>query len=376
MKTQPFIEDAEDLYQNAPFGYLTMRADGLIVNINATLLTWLGYERNQIVGHKSFQDLLGMGEKIYFETHIMPMLQMQGEISEINIELKGREPTKLPALINARRILVPSGLQPVYRFSVLNISQRKQYEVELMKARKEAEQMVQRLKQINQELEQFAYTASHDLQAPLFTISGLIGLLEKKGHLPAGSEAAKYFSFIKSNAQRMKLMISDLLEYAKIDGKEMEFKEVSLNEVCEITLEMIRDQVSENNAVVTIPELPVVVGDKIQLVRLFQNLFGNAIKYRSDADPVIRVEFEHKGDEITVFVKDNGIGFKQELADQVFGFMKRLHSPDSIPGTGIGLSACKRILEIHGGTIGVESEPGKGSTFYFTLPKKERGSDH
>jgi PAS domain S-box-containing protein len=376
LKTQSYIEDAEDLYQNAPFGYLTMRANGLIVNINATLLTWLGYERDEIAGHKSFHDLLGMGEKIYFETHLMPMLQMAGEISEINIELKGKEPIRIPTLLNARRISVQPDEEPIFRFSILNITQRKLYELELMKARKEAEQTVQRLKQINQELEQFAYIASHDLQAPLRRISGMIDIMERKGHFPKGGEAENYFSFIKSNAQRMKRMISDLLEYAKIDRNEMEFKEVSLNEVCEITLEMIRDQVNENNAVFTIAKLPVVVGDKIQLVRLFQNLFVNAIKYRSDKDPVITVTFEEKDDEITVFVRDNGIGFKQELADEVFRFMKRLHSSENIPGTGIGLSACKRILEIHGGTIGVESEPGKGSTFYFTLPKPNRKTDH
>ncbi|MDP2042262.1 MAG: ATP-binding protein [Algoriphagus sp.] len=369
MNTQPFLENAEDLYQNAPFGYMTVRADGLIVNVNATLLKWLDYEWEEILLQKSFQDLLDMGGKIYFETHMMPMLLMQGEISEINIELKGKASIKLPTLVNASRIHDQSALETYFRFSILDITQRKSYELELIKARQEAEQTIQRLKQINSELEQFAYIASHDLQAPLRTISGLIALSEKKGHFPGDSEVAKYFSLIKRNAQRMKLMIGDLLDYAKIDSEELPFEEFSLNEACEIGLELIGDQVKENNAVITIPELPMVIGNKLQLARLFQNLFGNAIKYRSENDPVIRVEFEEKNDEIRVFVKDNGMGFEEDLADQVFGFMKRLHSHDSIPGTGIGLSACKRILEIHGGTIGATSEPGKGSTFYFTLPR-------
>ncbi|WP_373521884.1 ATP-binding protein [Aquiflexum sp.] len=369
MNTQPFLEDAEDLFQNAPFGYMSMREDGLIVNINATLLDWLDYERDEIVYQKPFQDLLGIGGKIYFETHIMPLLKMQGEVSEINIELKTKESTKLPTLINARRILDRSGYQPVYRFSVLDITQRKQYELELKKAREKAEHTVQRLKQINQDLEHFAYTASHDLQAPLNTISGLMSLLDQDGYFPDDSDGKKYFTLIKSNAKRMKLMIKDLLEYSKIDGKEIEFEEVSLNEVCGIALEMIENQVNENNATFIISELPKIEGEKIQLVRLFQNLFGNAIKYRSEAKPVIKVEFDDKGDQISVFVKDNGMGFEQVHADQVFGFMKRLHTHDKIQGTGIGLSACKRILEIHGGTIGAKSEPGMGSTFYFTLPK-------
>ncbi|GEO20534.1 sensor histidine kinase [Cyclobacterium qasimii] len=376
MIAKPFIEDSEDLYQNAPFGYMTMRADGLIVNINTTLLVWLGYERDEILLQKSFQDLLGMGEKIYFETHMMPILQMQGEISEISIDLKGKKTRKLPTLINGKRIPGSSAKESFFRFSVLNITQRKRYEVELIKARKQAEQTVERLKHINEGLEQFAYTASHDLQAPLNTISGLMGLLDKEGYLPPGSQGEMYYSLIINNTQRMKQMIKDLLDYSKMEGDEKEFEEVSLNEACSIALEMIEDQAKENNATFTIGELPVIVADKIQVIRLFQNLFSNAIKYRSDADPVVSVTFEDKEDQITVFVKDNGIGFKQEASEKIFGFMKRLDPHGSIQGTGIGLSACKRILEIHGGTIGAKSEPGKGSTFYFTIPKIARKRDY
>lgn len=170
-------------------------------------------------------------------------------------------------------------------------------------------------------------------------------------------------------------MIKGLLEYSKIQGDVMGFEEVSLNEVCAVALEMLDVEVKLNNAVFIIPQLPVIDGDKIQLVRLFQNLFGNALKFRSETAPVVEVKIEDKKDQITVFVKDNGIGFDNELTDQIFGFMKRLHSHDSIPGTGIGLSACKRI-EIHGGTIGATSEPGKGSTFFFTLPKNEKKTDN
>jgi len=374
MSSEPFLEDAEDLYQNAPFGYLTMRADGVIVNMNATLLAWLGLEPGAIVLQRSFQDLLGMGEKIYFETHIMPLLQMQGEVSEINLELKGKEAIALPVLINARRVPGMPGSQPLYRFSVLDISQRKQYELELMKARRAAEETTRRLKEINQELEQFANIASHDLQAPLRTITSLIDLMEKKGLLPSGGATGDYFTLIKSNAQQMRLMVSALLDHSRIGGKEIDLREVSLNQVCASALKLLADDVKESNAVFKIPELPMVVGDKTQLIRLFLNLFSNSIKYRSEATPVISVEFEEKGDELTVFVKDNGIGFDPQHAERIFGFMQRLHTYAHIPGTGIGLAACKRIVEIHGGVIGARSEAGKGSTFYFTLPLKERST--
>nr|WP_301005376.1 ATP-binding protein [Lunatimonas sp.] len=363
------------MYQNAPFGYLSIRTGGVVVNSNTTLLKWLDYDRAEIIHQKSIQDLLTIGGKIYLETHVFPLLQMQGEITEINLELVDKHGKKLPVLINGRRVMGQSASEPIYRFSLLNISQRKQYELELMKARKEAEETVKRLKQVNQALEQFAYIASHDLQAPLNTISGLINLIGTKGHIQQGSELDSYFSLIKRNSSRMKLMINDLLEYAKIDGKDVEFTKCSLNEVCEISLELINDQVVDNEATFAIPELPMVNGDKLQLVRLFQNLFGNAIKYRSESNPCIQVDFEDRQNDIKVFVRDNGTGFDPEYAEQVFGFMKRLHSHDSIPGTGIGLSTCKRIVEIHKGTIGVTSAPGKGSTFFFTLPKSPTQAD-
>lgn len=365
------MESAEDLYQQAPFGYLTTNSDGIIININETLLKWLDFSRDEVVHQKSIIDLLSVGSKIYFESHIMPLLQMQGEVSEINIEFKGNNSTKFPVIVNARRVQLESINESLYRFSVLSISQRKLYESELMKAKKLAEQTVHRLKEINQELEQFAHIASHDLKAPLNTVSGLVKQLQKKGNYRSDSPEVKFYSLIERNLQRMKLMVNDLLDYSKLDAQDRVFELVSLNEVCEITLELIDDEVQKSHAKFNIRALPTILGDKLQLVRLFQNLFNNSIKYRSDRDPVIEVSFEEVGDEITVFVKDNGMGFDPAEAESIFGFMKRLHSNDSIPGTGIGLTTCKRIVELMGGSIGATSQPGKGTTIYFTFPRFE-----
>lgn len=161
----------------------------------------------------------------------------------------------------------------------------------------------------------------------------------------------------------MKMMINDLLEYSHINEKSTGFEPVPLNDICSHALEMLDDEVQKNEAVFNIPELPVVFGVKIQLVRLFQNLFSNAVKYRSEAAPVVTVSWEKTGNFFTIRVKDNGIGFEQAFERKIFGFMERLHAPDSIAGTGIGLSACKRIVEKHGGQIGVESAPGKEAHF-------------
>lgn len=365
------MESAEDLYQQAPFGYLTTNSDGIIININETLLKWLEFSRDEVVHQKSIIDLLSVGSKIYFESHIMPLLQMQGEVSEINIEFRGNKSKKIPVIVNAKHVQLESINESLYRFSVLSISQRKLYETELMRAKKLAEQTVHRLKEINQELEQFAHIASHDLKAPLNTVSGLIKQLQKRGNFKPDSPELKFYTLIERNLQRMKLMVNDLLDYSKIDAQDRVLERVSLNEVCEITLELIHEEVIKSHAEFIIPPLPSILGDKLQLLRLFQNLFINSIKYRSERSPVIKVSFEEVGDEITIYVKDNGIGFDPAEAESIFGFMKRLHSNDSIPGTGIGLTTCKRIVELLGGSIGATSQPGKGTTIYFTLPRVE-----
>lgn len=369
MKPDPYSENIEEIYQNSPCGYLSIHADGTIIHVNNTLLHWLGYEREEIVYEKKFQDLLSQGGKIYFQTHLIPLLQVQGTFIEINMELKGKHSVQIPTLINAKKV-EGAGVTTIYRLSILDITQRKLYEKELLLARKEAEEKAQRLEQINEELDRFAHRASHDLQAPLNTLSGLLYLLEKKGLIKEGDESEKLVSMIIKNTNHMRRMIRDLLEYYKMDENE-EFKPVSLNDALESAIEILNDEIKSNNAVITFSDLPVIKGVETQIVRLFQNLLSNAIKYRSEKDPVISIESEKTDDFYTIRVTDNGMGIDTEYEQKVFEFMERLHGKDEIAGTGIGLSSCKRIVENHGGEIGVESVSGKGSTFYFSLPVRE-----
>jgi len=346
-----------------------MQADGEIVNINNTLLTWLKLSREEVINNKSFQDLLGMGGKMYFETHMMPLLQMQGEIKEINIELKGKDKTVVPVLINGTKVQI-NPHHAIYRLSIIDISQRKMYEKELLKARKEAESTNKRLTQINKELEHFAYTASHDLQAPLNNIASAVYLIELKELIPPGEESQELFAAIASNATRMRTMINDLLEYSKLDGNTLETESFALEEVCILAMEMLEGEIEKNGAKFSISELPEIEGSKTQFLRLFLNFFSNALKYRKKEEaPVIEVSCVKSRGFHTIFIKDNGIGFEQKHDKKIFQFMERLHSHDQIAGTGIGLSACKRIVEKHGGRIGVTSAPDQGSTFYFTLPE-------
>lgn len=374
MREKIHTESPEDLYENAPCGYLSILSDGSIIKVNSTLLSWLNFQRKEVVSKIKFQELLGRGGEIYFETHLKPLLQVQGEVSEINIELKGKAGIRIPFLINAKRVNCQFAEESIYRISVLDISQRKLYEKELIKERKKAEEAMIRLSQINIELERFAQRASHDLQAPLNTISGIISLIEVKELIKPGSKLDKLFSLITKNTSRMRMMIENLLEYSKIEGKTTKFEPVSLQEVCSDAIELLNESVENNNVSFTISELPEVKGVKIQLLHLFLNLFSNSIKYRSEDPPDIYVYCQKLAGMFKIFIKDNGIGFEQKYRDQVFDFMERLHTYDTIEGTGIGLSTCKRIVENHGGEIGVDSEPGKGSIFYFTIPLEKQKS--
>jgi signal transduction histidine kinase len=364
-----FKEDAEDLYQNAPFGYLTINAHGLIVNANKTLLQWLHFEREDLIHSKTLMELLGVGDRIFYETHLVPLLQMNGEIAEVNVTIKGGQNKSFPALINGKRISNFEDASLYYRFCILNISQRKQFEMELLEERKKVEQALIRLKEVNEKLEQFAYIASHDLQAPLNTIIGMFSLLERKGYITPEFEQTQYYQFIRLNITKMKQLISGLLEFSKIDSAEIQLETVDLNKVCQEAIQSLHAEIQKNEAQFKLQDLPQVNGERMLLFRLFQNLFSNALKFRSEEPPEIHVSCDIKDDELYIRVSDNGIGIDPKQSEQIFGFMKRLHTYDAIPGTGIGLAACKRIVEMHGGTIGVESAPNQGSTFFFTLKR-------
>lgn len=360
----------DQLLDNAPCGYLQIDRGGKILWINNTLRKWLGYDPQEAFNTHFIEDLFTMGGKMYCQTHLLPLLQMQGELSEINLTMVAKGSTPLPTLISAKRDVLKQGKTQTFSVFVVDITQRKMYEGELLKERKKAEAALQRLTQINNDLEQFAHTASHDLQSPLRTISGMIYLLQKKKIIEPGSEGEKLFNLIKSNSNQMRTMVRDLLEYSKVDDGPSNFCPVSIEEVCRKAIDLLRDDVEKKRAKFDISDMPVITGSKSQLVRLFQNLFENSIKYRSEKDPVIVVTKTTTMDYFEIEVEDNGIGFDMEHASTIFFFMKRIHNHTDIAGTGIGLSACKRIMENHGGSISAASEPGEGSVFKLRFPRK------
>jgi PAS domain S-box-containing protein len=235
----------------------------------------------------------------------------------------------------------------------------------------ELKKLAEQLKHSNEDLQQFAYAASHDLQEPLREVAGFVRLLEKRSGGQLDEKAQEYTKYIVGGVTRMKELIQDLLEYSRLETQGKELKPVDSSRSLAKALSNLGTAIGESGATITHEHLPTVKADRLQMVSLFQNLIGNAIKFRGTETPRVHISAERKGGEWVFSVRDNGIGIDPQFAERIFIVFQRLHGREEFPGTGIGLAICKRIVERHGGRIWVESEPGKGSTFFFTLPSAE-----
>lgn len=230
------------------------------------------------------------------------------------------------------------------------------------------------LQRRNAELQQFAYIASHDLQEPLRAIGGFASLLSRRYHGRLDKDADEFLDFITGAATRMQRMIVDLLDYSRLGREPKPFAPCALADSLQATRQHLRSMIDETGAVIESGELPVVMGDPELLARLFQNLIGNAIKFRGSALPQVRLQARRADTEWIVSVSDNGIGIPAEQAQDVFQIFRRVHTRDEHAGTGIGLAVCQRIVELHRGRIWVEANPGGGSRFSFALPVHAQGA--
>jgi PAS domain S-box-containing protein len=234
----------------------------------------------------------------------------------------------------------------------------------------ERERLIAELARSNLELEQFAYIASHDLQTPLRSVTGFLGLLSHRYKNQLGPEADEFISFAVEGAERMHQLINGILAFSRVGTRGKPFEHLDSREAIDWALRSLKADIDESGAEITYGDLPTVLADRDQIAQLFQNLIGNAIKYRKPGEPPrIHIDAAEKDSKWEFRVRDNGIGFDPQYAEQIFQVFKRLHTVKEYAGTGIGLAICKKIVERHGGDIWVESEPGEGSTFYFTLPR-------
>ena len=220
----------------------------------------------------------------------------------------------------------------------------------------------------NKELEQFAYVASHDLQEPLRMVSSFTQLLSQRYSDKLDQDARDFIRFAVDGAVRMQILINDLLDYSRVESKGKKFTPVDIHHVLGQVVVSLKLTIQEKNALITNEEMPLVMADGRQMVQLFQNLIGNALKF-CESSPRIHISVREKNEHYEFSVRDNGIGIEPEYYSRIFQIFQRLHSKDEYGGTGIGLAICKRIIDRHGGKIWVKSNPGQGSEFFFTILK-------
>lgn len=250
--------------------------------------------------------------------------------------------------------------------NLVDISERKQMEQKL-------KQTLAELESSNRELEQFAYVASHDLQEPLRMVGSYVQLIAQRYRGKLDPDADDFIAYAVDGANRMQRMIQDLLAYSRVSTHGKSFQPTDCESVFRQVLDVLKLAIEESGAVVTHDPLPAVFADESQMVQLFQNLVGNAIKFRGEASPTIHVSATERGNEWVFSVRDNGIGIDPKYNERIFVVFQRLHRREEYPGTGIGLAICKKVVERHGGRIWVESEVGKGTTFCFTIPRRTAG---
>lgn len=309
--------------------------------------------------------------------------QMQQDQNEqLQTWLKHREKAAIRGQLtfSAGILLSLVGFCLVYRAIQQETRERKQAEVLLKQLNEELEARVQertaQLKEVNvnllysnRELEQFAYVASHDLQEPLRAVNSYAQLLVRKYQGNLDAKADKYLGYIMEGATRMQQLINDLLEFSRVGTRGKELQPTDCESLLSQVLENLQVAIAQSQAQVTHAPLPTVMGDKIQLIQLFQNLISNAIKFRREEPPSVHISAAPLENEWVFSIRDNGIGMEPEYFERIFVIFQRLHSRVEYPGTGIGLAVCKKIVERHGGRIWVESQLGVGTTFHFTLPK-------
>lgn len=354
------------LFEGAYDSILNVDHTGVIQLVNKQVVNTFGYKAEELVGQK-IEILI---PERYRGGHVKSRdTYMHNPISRpmgAGLELYGlkKDGTEFPVDISLSPVKTPSGLQVTA--IIRNITERKSFEKSL--SEKAAE-----LARSNSELEQFAYVASHDLHEPLRMITNYSQLLKKKYSGNIDETADKFIGYIVEGVSRMDRLITDLLAYSRVGRSDISIEEVNLNQTLEFVKATLSQSMLETNAkVVATQNLPTLKMNPVLMQQLFQNLISNAIKFhRLGVPPEVEISAQERDGVWTVSVKDNGIGIEPQYANRIFVIFQRLHARTDFPGTGIGLAVCKKIVEYYGGKIWVESKPGEGSIFYFTLKNRE-----
>jgi hypothetical protein len=350
------------LLEAAPDPMVMCREDGEILMVNSQTEVLFHCGRDRLISKNITALVPGWGFRG------RPVQKVERGV-ELTAYPEGAQP--FPVEISFSPLQTEEGV--VITSAIRDISERKKTEEQIRQLNTNLEERVlertNELMRSNEELQQFAYIASHDLQEPLRTVSIYAQLLEKRYRGQFQGDADQFIKFIVEGAQRMERLIHDLLDFSRVEARGADFfVSMSCDEALDDAIRNLHSLIQENGAVITRHGLPSITGDPVQMTRLFQNLLVNSIKYRSGEVPCIHVAAKEDGGDWIFSVRDNGIGIEPQYAEKVFGIFKCLDPRDKRSGSGMGLAICRKIVSRHQGRIWVESIPGRGATFYFTLP--------
>ena len=349
------------LFSSPAIGIAILDEHGHLVEVNESFSELLGCARDELLHTRGMDWVHRPDRKAVSENE---QQLGSGKISRyrLTVRLKKRNSRLVWVMLTVNPIQRITG-ERLFLVTTENIDQR-------VKAERKLVQRAEELARSNKDLEQFAYMASHDLQQPLRTISNFVQLLDRKYADQLDEEAREFIRYAVEGSTRMQRMIRDLLAYSRVQRLDLELEFVDFNEVMEEVNTNLQEVAQASTANVLSEYLPALRASRRQMVQLFQNLIENAIKFsRNEQRPEVIIAAEEEGSRVRFSVRDNGIGIAEEHRDRIFSLFQRLHEQESVEGTGIGLAICQKIVENHGGKIWVESEPGKGSIFYFTVRK-------
>jgi PAS domain S-box-containing protein len=353
------------LLEAAPDAMVVVNQAGEIVLLNLQAEKRFGYRHNELLGQKVKKIIpQGFAERLIADELRSAEDALAQQIGT-GIELQGRRRNGSDFPIELMLSPLGSGNEILVTAAIRDITNRKTAQAHLL-------QKMEELNRSNEELGQFAYIASHDLQEPLRMVASYTTLLGRRYKGKLDADADEFIGFAVDAARRMQRLIQDLLTYSRVGSAGRQLSETSSEDACRQALLNLRSSIEESGALITHDPLPTVIADEVQLVQLFQNLVGNGIKYRRPGIVEIHIAAEPNGAQKWKFsVQDNGLGIEPQYFEKIFGMFQRLHKRTEYEGTGIGLAVCKRIVERHGGHISVESQPGQGSTFRFELAGSE-----
>jgi PAS domain S-box-containing protein len=349
------------LLEAAPDAMVVVNTGGEIVLLNVQAEKQFGYRRDELIGQMVTNIIPhGFAERLIADSQRSEKDALEQQIGTgIELQALRKDGTEFPIEIMLSPLTSSEGV--LITAAIRDIS-----------ARKTAENLLQEkigeLKRSNEELGHFADIASHDLQEPLRMVSSYTQLLARRYKGKLDTDADEFISFAVDGATRMQRLIQDLLVYSRVETKGKELRDTSSEQALQHAVMNLGVAIEDSGALVTHDPLPGVRADEIQLIQLFQNLVGNAIKYQKPGIPTVHISAARDGEDKWMFsVKDNGLGIEPQYFDRIFGMFQRLHKREDFSGTGIGLAICKKIVERHGGKISVESLPNEGSTFRFAL---------